>query len=112
MRRIEFCTVLGAGSGRAIISRVWKTVVRGVGNSFERIIEGLAGLLYLSGVSAPTRGARGHVERWETVIHIDAVGRQRIGQRFCDIERLIVRQGTRSAVIGTDAVLRAGQVKV
>src|SRR5580692_575001 len=56
MRRIEFRAVLGAGSGRAIISRVWKTVVRGVGNSFERIIEGLAGLLYLSGVSAPTRG--------------------------------------------------------
>src|ERR1700685_889186 len=112
MRRIKFRTVLGPGSGWAIISWVRKTVIGGIGNSFERVIEGLAGLLYLGGVSAPSRGTRCHVERGKTVVHIDAVGRQRIGQRFGDIERLIVRQSTRSAVVGTDAVLRAGQVEV
>src|SRR5580658_3407407 len=105
MGRVDFDTGLRAGAGRTIISRVWKTIVIVIGNSFERIVEGLAGLLYLSGVSGPSRGARCHVERWETVIHIEAVGRQRIGQRFGDVERLVVRLGTRNAVIGADAVL-------
>jgi hypothetical protein len=48
----------------------------------------------------------------KTVVHIEAVGRQRIGQRFGDVERLVVRQGAGIAVIGTDAVLRAGGVEV
>ena len=111
MGRIVFDTVLRARPGRAIITRVRKTVVSGIGNSFGRIIEGLAGLLDLRGVSGPSRGTRCQVERWETVVHIEAVGRQRIGQRFSDVKRLVVRQGARVAVIGTDAVLSAGRVE-
>src|SRR5271170_5632827 len=111
MARIIFDTVLRAGPGRAIISGVRKTIVGVIGNSFERIVERLARLLNLGGVSGPSCGTRCQVERREAVIHIEAVSRQRIGQWFGDIERLVVRLGTGVAVIGTDAILSAGLVE-
>jgi hypothetical protein len=58
MAGIIFHAVLRAGAGRAVVSRVRKAIVIVIGNSFERIVEGLARLLYLSGVSGPSSGTR------------------------------------------------------